>query len=248
MTKRGSTPSKALIRKQWAGWLVGMGKFDSVTEVMEADYCWACGWTNSDKDDWTEKAHILAFAEGGNNDPSNYHLLCYWCHLSSEMLSGEEYMNWFFGRNIETLLKDVLNKELQRESRSQRAKRSIEIAKKNGTYKGGYRSPLPKELADRIVSERRAGNGPVKIAKMLTAEGIKTVRGKDVWQAATIQLVLDRSGETFEPLINKDADKMHGTKTMYSYGCRCQLCTESIRIYTADWRKRNKRVTTITTL
>ena len=149
---------------------------------------------------------------------------------------------------IRDRLKDVLNKELQRESRSQRAKRSIEIAKKNGTYKGGYRSPLPKELVDRIVSERRAGNGPVKIAKMLTAEGIKTVRGKDVWQAATIQLVLDRSGETFEPLINKDADKMHGTKTMYSYGCRCQLCTEAIRIYTADWRKRNKRVTTITTL
>ena len=41
---RKGMPSKKKIREYWAKWLVEQQKFDSVSEVMEDEYCFACGF------------------------------------------------------------------------------------------------------------------------------------------------------------------------------------------------------------
>lgn len=96
--KRGSVrnmPSRRRIAGYWAERLVELGKFDSVEEVLEADYCFACGF------DWPlERAHITAKCLGGIDEVSNLHNLCVLCHQASEPLSGEGYWQWFVKRNI----------------------------------------------------------------------------------------------------------------------------------------------------
>jgi len=91
--QRKSIPSKQLVRSTWAERLLVWHKFDSQHELEEADYCWACGFANGG----TERCHILAVAEGGDNSPENIHLLCHLCHIDSEMLSGDAYWRWFHG-------------------------------------------------------------------------------------------------------------------------------------------------------
>ncbi len=83
-------PTKKAIKDHWASQLVEMGKFDSFSEVHEADYCFACGFLAK-----TQRAHILARADGGVDSRENIHLLCRACHCQSEMLSNEGYWDWF---------------------------------------------------------------------------------------------------------------------------------------------------------
>lgn len=99
-------PPPIQIRAAWAPWLVDEAqKFDSVVEVMEDDYCFACGML----DDWgkdvgspskTERAHIQARVLGGSDDIDNLHLLCSICHKDSELLDGEAYDVWFQERTM----------------------------------------------------------------------------------------------------------------------------------------------------
>jgi hypothetical protein len=51
--------------------------------------CFACGDILQ-----VERYHILAIAEGGLNSVDNLHLLCKYCHLESEMISGVIYWEW----------------------------------------------------------------------------------------------------------------------------------------------------------
>ena len=88
-------PDKDEIREWWAKWLAVRGKFDSVHEATEDDYCFACGFKAR-----TERAHIKASVEGGSDDVKNLHLLCPDCHRQSERLSGYEYYEWFIDQNL----------------------------------------------------------------------------------------------------------------------------------------------------
>lgn len=81
--------SKHDIKERWAEKLIELGKFDSKEEIMENDYCFACGMESN-----TEKAHIEARSKGGNDDIDNLHLLCHTCHNESELKKGEEYWQW----------------------------------------------------------------------------------------------------------------------------------------------------------
>ena len=83
-------PSKRMIRDYWADWLVKIGKFDSVQEVKEAYYCFACGFDHGG----VVRAHIKARCHGGNYHPSNMHLLCQMCHEASEYVEGDKYFEW----------------------------------------------------------------------------------------------------------------------------------------------------------
>ena len=89
-------PDKEAVRQWWAPWLVEKEKFDSVGEVMEADYCFACGTGDVP----TERAHIRARVEGGSDSKTNIHLLCHECHIESEMIKGYKYYKWFVRQNV----------------------------------------------------------------------------------------------------------------------------------------------------
>lgn len=82
--------TKEEIKNEWAEKLVEMGKFDSEEELMEEDYCFACGMKSN-----TEKAHIKPKSRGGSDDAENLNLLCHICHLDSELIDDrEEYIEW----------------------------------------------------------------------------------------------------------------------------------------------------------
>ena len=88
------------VKEFWASKLVDLGKFDSIHEVMESPisdqdgeqchYCFACGKMGD-----VDRAHILARVEGGSDGVENIHLLCHYCHVLSELLSGDHYWRWF---------------------------------------------------------------------------------------------------------------------------------------------------------
>ena len=116
--KRKGMPTAKAIRKHWAQWLVTAGKFDSIQQALNAKYCFACGFDAPGSG--LQRAHILALADGGNNDVENLHMLCLFCHQSSEYISGEEYFAWFAQRNImdriiETCLKTANGTALVRQ-------------------------------------------------------------------------------------------------------------------------------------
>ena len=87
-------PSKRQIKTHWAEKLVYWEKFDSVEEVWEADYCWACGMLEN-----TERAHIQSRWRGGDDNVENLHLLCPDCHKASEFLDGDVYIVWLLHRD-----------------------------------------------------------------------------------------------------------------------------------------------------
>lgn len=63
---------------------------NSLNIIEKTDFCFACGLQKI-----TQRAHILAVSEGGNDTVENLHLLCKSCHDESDMLSGQAYWNWF---------------------------------------------------------------------------------------------------------------------------------------------------------
>jgi hypothetical protein len=91
MYKQGRRmPAADVVRRHWAERLVAMRKFNSVEQVLEAEYCFACVHKRT-----LQRAHILARAEGGPDDAENLHMLCHMCHKGSELLSGDAYWDWF---------------------------------------------------------------------------------------------------------------------------------------------------------
>lgn len=96
---RANMPSKKQIRDFWATRLVMEGKLDSPrNEWFLQDACFACHnlWQIGQT---TERSHILANCEGGVETVENLHLLCDACHKDSEMLSGQDYWDWFYKRS-----------------------------------------------------------------------------------------------------------------------------------------------------
>ena len=89
MSKR-KMPTKKVVKKYWSDYLIQLGKFDSKKEILEADYCWGCGFKAE-----TERCHIKAKTNGGSDKPENIHLLCKACHKLSEFKEGKKYSNWF---------------------------------------------------------------------------------------------------------------------------------------------------------
>lgn len=63
-------------------------------------FCFACGMA----DDGLERAHIKSIFDGGSNDASNIHILCKTCHKASEFITGHDYFDWFYKRDMITSL------------------------------------------------------------------------------------------------------------------------------------------------
>ena len=93
MLKR-KMPSKETVKIHWQEPMVNSGKFDSLSEFHEDDYCFACGMKAH-----TQRAHILPKNRGGSDDASNIHLLCEVCHKQSEFISGADYDRWLRGQS-----------------------------------------------------------------------------------------------------------------------------------------------------
>ena len=91
-------PTKKKIRQYWCERLWEGKGYDSPSEFLNDNLCFACGFDNPF--DWSlESAHILARVWGGDDTEENIHLLCHICHTDSENLSGEKYWDWFWKRN-----------------------------------------------------------------------------------------------------------------------------------------------------
>lgn len=102
--------SKASIKEKWADKLVELGKFDSEKELMEEDYCFACGMKAN-----TEKAHIVPRSKGGADKPKNLNLLCHNCHLASELIGDlGEYLEWLEQSGF---MSSLLERAISREER-----------------------------------------------------------------------------------------------------------------------------------
>jgi HNH endonuclease/Recombinase len=193
MATRGTTASKAQIRKHWSLWLVMVGKFETVAEAESSWACWACGFTNSNQDDWVERAHITAYSDGGSNEPKNLHLLCRWCHLASELLNSDDYFNWFLNRTLEQTFRDALKKDIRFTSVSQRTKQGIAKAQAQGK-KMGPPQIMDNETIKLIQSLKKSGMSLSGMARKLNAENVSTAREGSKWHPSTIKHVLERYG------------------------------------------------------
>ena len=192
MTSR-QMPTKTAIKDYWKEWLVEQEKFDSITEVLEADYCWACGFIGeTDKNDWTERAHIQAKIEGGLDAVENLHLLCSACHVSSELLDGQNYLDWFRARTFFDVLRDLQDKYARKATISVRTKQGLARAKANGV-KLGARTQISSEVASIITRKANEGLTYQGIADYLNAKNITTPSGL-AWKAMAVRKVAVRNG------------------------------------------------------
>jgi hypothetical protein len=91
------------VYRYWFPTLVAIGKLEEHHIVPDRRRCFACGMISKYR---TELAHIHAHVYGGDEKPSNIHILCKTCHKDSEGLSVETYSAWFITR---TLLDGVLS-------------------------------------------------------------------------------------------------------------------------------------------
>jgi hypothetical protein len=90
-------PSSVAIRKHWAIKLLETKKefeYENEEYMLNSWYCFGCGFEQN-TNNLLQRAHILARADGGNDDVSNIHLLCRHCHFLSEYKSSDEYWRWF---------------------------------------------------------------------------------------------------------------------------------------------------------
>ena len=183
-------PKKTAIKNYWEKWLVEQGKFDSIIEVLEADYCWACGFIGeTDKDDWTERAHIKARIEGGLDAVENLHLLCSSCHVSSELLDGQDYFNWFKARTFFDVLKDLQDKNARKASASMRTKQGLDAAKARGVVLGAP-VQISSEVVEQVVAMRYESRLTLsEIANRLNSEGVPS-KGANGWSFGNVAGVL----------------------------------------------------------
>ena len=75
-------PSQTKIFEHW----------ENKLDEIHLNQCFACSSLDTQR---LERAHILARCNGGDDSLDNLHLLCRHCHISSELMSGEEYWLWF---------------------------------------------------------------------------------------------------------------------------------------------------------
>jgi len=123
MTNNRKMPSRKVIKQYWADELVKKGKFDSIEELYEADYCFACGSIDDKEGDkadtqYTVRAHIQARVTGKNEQEKialdvveNIHLLCEPCHKLSEYMSGKDYWDWFEQQDLLQMIMTTVMRE-----------------------------------------------------------------------------------------------------------------------------------------
>ena len=83
MAQKRNMPSRTQIFNYWK---------DRIYTGGDVNHCFACSSLDSYR---LERAHILAKHLGGQDSVENLHILCKHCHISSEMLGGEQYWRWF---------------------------------------------------------------------------------------------------------------------------------------------------------
>ena len=108
-------PSVEKVKQFWAKKLssgVYGQKADCPEEVMQEDFCWACGVSESSFGKKLQRCHIrprIGYATDPKwkesekdkiDAPSNLHMLCRYCHNDSEELAGLEYFRWFKKRKF----------------------------------------------------------------------------------------------------------------------------------------------------
>jgi DNA invertase Pin-like site-specific DNA recombinase len=81
--------------------------------------------------------------------------------------------------------------ELERGMIGLRTREALAAARERGTIVG-RRSRLPREIIDRITSEREAGRSLRAIADGLNADGVPTGQGGRRWYASTVKKVVER--------------------------------------------------------
>ena len=86
--KRGTMPSTFDILEFWEPLLEQI--YRMTTDEDGAPVCWSCSFAGIP----LQRAHILSVQEGGSDDVSNLHLLCYCCHRLSEDLNSQRYWKW----------------------------------------------------------------------------------------------------------------------------------------------------------
>lgn len=93
---RSVKTTETAIREYWASTdLWERMNVPGESDLGEKRVCMACGRRGP-----TQRAHILAASEGGEDEPANLHMLCFDCHAASELLSGEEYWRWFLRQDL----------------------------------------------------------------------------------------------------------------------------------------------------
>ena len=80
--------------------------------------------------------------------------------------------------------------QFERDRIAQRTREALAVKKAQGV-RLGRPSVLPREVVARIVSEREQGRTLRQIAEGLTADGIRTARGRDRWGTSGVQAVLN---------------------------------------------------------
>ena len=92
MKKERRMPSRNVIYRHWID-----GKLIDAHNLGECgkDQCFACG-----RYGYTERTHITARCNGGDDSVWNIHLLCKQCHNQSEYLEGPEYWDWFTNKEF----------------------------------------------------------------------------------------------------------------------------------------------------
>ena len=123
MTNNRKMPSRKVIKQYWANELVKKGKFDSIEELYEADYCFACGSIDDKEGDsadtqYTVRAHIQARVTGKTEQEKialdaveNIHLLCEPCHKLSEFRMGADYWDWFAKQDALQMMMSAVMRE-----------------------------------------------------------------------------------------------------------------------------------------
>ncbi len=86
-----------MIFDYWRPQLIAAGKINGDYE-FNPGLCFACGWTYEQN---SERAHIVARTNEGDNTADNLHLLCFTCHKDSEYVEGEAYLDWFKRRTFQ---------------------------------------------------------------------------------------------------------------------------------------------------
>lgn len=94
---RKSWPTVRQIAHYWSMNYIPGTQVTPVVDLLELD-CFACGWY-ADPESWVgkglERAHVVPRAAGGNNELSNFALLCKSCHLAApDTIDTDWFWQW----------------------------------------------------------------------------------------------------------------------------------------------------------
>jgi len=170
--------------------------WSSRLEGLNFECCFRCNY----KTKFLQRAHINARVSGGNNKAGNLHLLCRLCHVSSELLEGEKYWEWFNSDNAPIkYYRKLLKLNISNRTAEAMAKKRKRGEKTGGDVPFGYRlleggrlavDPDEQEVLSLIRQRRENGESYRKIGAELQRRGVLTRRGKRVWNPQVVKNVL----------------------------------------------------------